>query len=643
MIDLNETSHHIRSSIGYPPPQAGMGGGMFKAALWHARRGWIACVQVVLALGATALWAESLARVDPSSMTDLGLVSVLPPSAYAALLLLTISFCLAVHRRQTPWPVLLLHVVLLIVIIHGTPSLLYGTLRYSWAWKHVGIVDYIQRHGSVDPGIKFLDAYHNWPGFFALSALAVQIAGLGSALGIATWAPPLFNLLFLGALLLVMKAFTDDRRLLWLGIWFFFATNWVGQDYFSPQAFSYFLHLVIVGVCLRWFGEAGLSPVAAVSRWGVAGPVVSLLHRLVRGPLRDPMPTTAPERPAERVAMLAITVTLFGVVVASHQLTPFMTTLAVTALVLSRRCNARWLPILMAVLLVTWIIYAASTFVDGHLRWILETILRPFDNFNSNLIDLSRASAGQRVVAVVDRGLTAAVGALALLGFVRRLRQGFMDLAAVLLMLAPFPMLAANSYGGEMVFRIYFFALPFAAFFAAALLYPTPASGTSWRTAAIAVALSAVLLASLDVAYYGKDRMYYFTQNEVAAARYLNEVAAPGALFIEGTWDWPAKYKNYEYYDYRSMNNLTEPERALLDQDPVDFLARLMQLSPHPEVYVIITRSQKAEVDMTGVMPAGSLARIEDALRQSELFSAVFTNADATIFTFGRAPVIGGP
>ena len=39
----------------------------------------------------------------------------------------------------------------LLALVHGTPAVLYGTLRYSWAYKHVGIVDYILRTGTVDP------------------------------------------------------------------------------------------------------------------------------------------------------------------------------------------------------------------------------------------------------------------------------------------------------------------------------------------------------------------------------------------------------------------------------------------------------------------------------------------------------------
>ena len=157
---------------------------------------------------AVALWGSSLIGVDLRRMTDLGLVSILPASFGAAFLLLTVSFCVVVHQKREYVPILLLHIAALIVMIHGTPQMLYDTLRYSWTWKHIGIVDYILRHGGVDPKITTLDVYHNWPGFFALNALITQTAGLQSPLSYAGAAPVFFNLLFLGGLLLIFRTFT---------------------------------------------------------------------------------------------------------------------------------------------------------------------------------------------------------------------------------------------------------------------------------------------------------------------------------------------------------------------------------------------------------------------------------------------------
>lgn len=115
-------------------------------------------------IGAAILWALSLPGLDMRQMNDLGLVSVLPPVYFAALALLSASFALAVNSRKTPGWLLFLHVVLLILIIHGTPALTYETLRYGWAWNHVGVTDYILKFGRVDPNITYesgLKIYHN--------------------------------------------------------------------------------------------------------------------------------------------------------------------------------------------------------------------------------------------------------------------------------------------------------------------------------------------------------------------------------------------------------------------------------------------------------------------------------------------------
>ena len=159
----------------------------------------------------TAAGLAAAAAADPRAMSDGGLLTVLPPAFFAALALLTASF--AVHafaaRRR---PVLLgAHVVALVALLHATPVVAYGTLRYSWAWKHVGVVDFISRHDAVDPGTQYLSIYHYWPGFFGADAMATKLAGLPDAIGHAMWAPPVFQLLNVGALVFVLGAL-DARQ-----------------------------------------------------------------------------------------------------------------------------------------------------------------------------------------------------------------------------------------------------------------------------------------------------------------------------------------------------------------------------------------------------------------------------------------------
>lgn len=587
---------------------------------------------------AVATWAVSLRYVNLSHMTDLGLLTVLPISTYFAFGLLTISFCWVAYQSKPYIAVLLIHVIVLIVMIHGMPNILYGSLRYSWAWKHVGIVDYIQRHGAVNPsisvpGAELLRIYHNWPGFFALSALVTEAAGFNSSLSFARWSQVAFNLLDLGALLFIFQSLTRDHRLVWLSTWFFFVTNWIGQDYFSPQALSYFLYLIVLGICLYGFSDAKPPLLKMLKRRLPAESAVRVIHKVLSRTDASSSTRSNITRSGQQIGLMLIMIAAMMAIASSHQLTPFITISALALLAIFQRCSARYLPILMAVLTLSWIIYMAAPYVSSNPKFFRSLLSPLAANINETLIDLSLASTGQVIVAVIGRGLTAFVWILAILGGIRRLRQGLWDLTAALLVFAPFLLLASQSYGGEMLFRFYFFSLPFIVFFAAALIYPSPVSGVSKPAAALSAALSIVLFAGFCFAYYGKEQMYYFSQDEIAAAEYVHDVAPPNSLVMDATWDWPLHYKNYEFYSYFSLSRLSHEDHLRLLDDPVPHIIDLMTSRNPPAAYFIITRSQKADIDTRGVMPPGSLDLIEQALIHSERFSVVFRRPDAIVFS----------
>jgi len=576
------------------------------------------------------IWTLSLSNADVRAMNDVGLVSVLSPWTYVALGLLTIGFCLNVYYREAGAPVLVLHVVALILIIHGTPQLLYGTLRYAWAWKHVAIVDYIQRNGAVDPYATYLDVYHNWPGFFAFNALITEVAGLKSAIGYAGWAPLFFNLLDIGALLLIVRTFTRDQRLIWLSIWFFFLANWVGQDYFAPQSLTYSLYLVVVGITLNWFRIFAHPSEATIMRWVRSKRLASALSHIMDRSRPGGDTPAADARPTQRVGLVLMLSLIFIVIVSSHQLTPLLVIVSLALLVGFQIITLRSLPILMLVLTATWFMYMAEPFMNHSLYWIVRSIGRFLGNFGANFINLADASPGQALVALIDRTLSALVAIMALYGFSRRVRRGRWDLPAILLLLAPFPLLAANSYGGEIVFRVYLFALPFLAFFAAAALYPSPQAGRRQRTAVLSILLSLVMLVGLLFGYYGKERQYYFTQDEVAATEFIHNIAPAHSLLIDGAWGYSLQHQNYEDHDYLSLISMLVEDREELIAAPVDFLSPIME--SYPTAYLVLSRSQKAAIDMTGAMPAGSLQKIELALLESPKFRVIYRNPDAAVF-----------
>lgn len=583
-------------------------------------------------LAALALWLAAIPAIDPDQMTDLGLIAVLPPAFYLALGLLILGFCALLGReRAGDWEPGA-YIAAWIVILHGTPAIVYGSLRYAWAWKHVGIVDYIQRTGGIDPAIGYLPIYHNWPGFFGAAALLTEAAGLADALPLATWSPPFFELLFAAALLLVLRAVTGDRRLAWLGVWFFTLTNWVGQDYFSPQAITYALYLAAIGLCLWAFPARMPLAASPVGRVVIRG---ALLRRLAadfdrRAERAGAASSALPDlSTVQRRGLLAMTLALLAAIAVSHQLTPIVTILALFALVLLGQCRAWGLPLVMLLFTAGWMATGASSFAAEGIREVLSTLGRANENIDSNLIDASLFTPGFRIVSNAARALTAGVGLLATLGWLRRFHDGYLDLPLTLLWLAPVALLGMSSYGGEILFRVYFFALPAMAFFLAALFAPR-----SWRRGAaslIVVALASVVLAAgFLVAYYGHERSNYFRPGEIAAADYLARNAPAGSLIVEGSPNYPSRYHRYEQFVYVPLvawprGNVEASANAYSLAD----IEQMMADRHYAAAYLIITESQKVEMSVPGL---ASLEAIQGEIEASGDFAVLFRNDAATIY-----------
>ncbi|HYU76851.1 MAG TPA: hypothetical protein VEL31_29640, partial [Ktedonobacteraceae bacterium] len=136
-------------------------------------------------------------------MNDLGMISTFPPSFIISLIILTVSFCLALRQPRVRTPLLLLHLLLLIFMLYGIENLVEEAPRFAVVYRHAGYTEYIMRTGSVDPN---LDAYFSWPGFFVLSALVTRIAGYHDILSYAGWAPVFFNLIYAGPLYMIFTS-----------------------------------------------------------------------------------------------------------------------------------------------------------------------------------------------------------------------------------------------------------------------------------------------------------------------------------------------------------------------------------------------------------------------------------------------------
>ena len=302
-----------------------------------------------------------------------------------------------------------------------------------------------------------IDAYFNWPGFFVFVAALARAAGLHDALPLTAWSPLYLSLAYLAPLLVIARSLTASRRLIWLSIWLFYLGNWIGQDYFSPQGFTFFIYLVVVAILLRHFVPQPEDPT-------MRSP---FLVRLL-GKAREPDPEPAIARPAPRKALLACIVLLFAALVPTHQLTPLAVLFAVTAVVIVAARSLFWLPPLLTALLGGWYATGARTYVHRHKSVILGSAGQLGTVFSKNVANRVGGDFGHRVVADLSILAGAAMWGLALIGALRLLRRDSRYRIPAALVLAPLPLLPAQTYGGEMLLRVELFALPFTAFFAAA-------------------------------------------------------------------------------------------------------------------------------------------------------------------------------
>jgi hypothetical protein len=580
----------------------------------------------LLSVAAVALWAVGVGRVNLRGVNDLGLASVLPLTVLAAPVIATAGFVWTLSQRPQRRSMLLLHVVALVIMLYGMNAMVEPVPGPNVVWRHAGIADHIARTGAVDPTI---DAYFNWPGFFTLAAFLSGAAGLGSIASMAPWAPVFFNLLYLGPLLLLFRRVTSDWRLVWLAVWLFYVTNWIHQDYLAPQALSYFLYLLILGILVGWFGTdravVWLAPVRVLPRRPRSPATPRAVQSLSLDALRPQ------EGPFQRVGLMVIVIVLFAAAVPSHQLTPFAILAGVTALVVFGRCSARGLPWLMVVMLAAWITFLSAGYLAGHLSELSGQVGQVDTIAAANVGNRLRGSTGHQLVVQIRLAVTALLWGLAVLGWLRRRRHGQDDMTVTLLAVAPFPFLVLQPYGGELLLRVYFFALPFVAFLAAGLFLPVKGAAASWRAAGAIGLAVVVLLGGFLFARYGNERIEHFTAEELAAVRHLYEIAPPGSLLLAATPDLPWKFQDYASYEYRTVGSLKSSHRGG-NGDLVKPVLDIMRQHQRPGAYFIITRSHRADAEARGILPPESLDRLEQALRRSPTVQLIYANQDAQIY-----------
>lgn len=554
---------------------------------------------------------------DPSRITSLGLISATPWVLYPLALMLSLSFALALRSRSPSAFALVAHFAALALLLPGLPGFLEQYPRFGTAWLHTGFVRAIIIHGKPIVG---LDARFSWPGFFTAIAAVVGMAHLGSALSMLRWAPMVQNLAYALPVFITARAMLRSDRKAWVVAWLFLLTNWVGQDYFSPQGLAYFIFLGVLAIVISSLRRRGGRPLGGRRLAGLITRFGSTV------PLDTEEPTVAIQCAMLVIAMLAVIALSM-----EHQLTPVALGIDLVVLALTRQTRANYFTVAVLISVVAWIAYGAFTFWQGHLYSTL---------FGSGGASAVQATVTSRIggsvgheIVVYERLLFAAgVWLLAAAATLRGLRRRApVPLAALALALGPFVMLAVQSYGGEAGLRVYLYTLPSMLIIAVAG-FADGFPRRSLRTVTALTLASTLLVPFLLIARFGNEKFEQITSGDVAAARYVYSVAPPGSAIGSVSLNALVGYQGLASYAYPPHD------------EPGDFAfttpQQILRGLGHNRrgVYLLITPAQVEYAVINDGLPADWAEKLEAKLATNSNFKLLFNRFGGRVYKVSIKP-----
>ena len=565
--------------------------------------------------------ALRLGESDLDGMGGLGLISVLPPPTLLGAALLAVTFASLLWLGREHRALLLITLLATVVSLHALPALIETEPRFATAWQHLGFLDYIDRTGSAVPD---LDARWSWPGFFAVAAFAAKACGVSDPAELIRWWPLTMQLLYLVPMFLLVRHMRASWRAKWTGIWVFVLSGWVGQDYFSPQGFTYLLYLVFAAVLLVWFRAP----------------------RVIWTKRRPGELEVEPTDRRQRAVLLMVVIGLFAASVPAHQLTPFVMLGVLTALVLVGRSELRGLPILFGVMVTVWIGFMAEPYWSGHFDELFGGVGGVGSNVSSSVSGrIEGGSSTHKLVLYVRVLLAGGVMAFACWGWWRRRFHHYRERSLLVLTFVPFLGFGMQSYGGEMALRVFMFALPGAALLTGLAFFPrTGVTAKERDKDRVSLAPLAALMAGLVlmggflVARWGNEPFERVRPGEVAAMEYVYAHDDPSLRLLWLSSDPVNDVTPAMPWGSRDMEKVSYlPTQAPVDPVLVSGLVKALK-DAGPNSYLMINRGQVTYLRLDVGYSASWETRLLLNLDKRQELKRVFANSDVTMYALRKQP-----
>ncbi len=359
---------------------------------------------LILSVLAVSVWMAAVPGLPGSDASYYGLLfSDTGPLLAVSIVLCSWALLVAVRaRRLVPAAVA---VMVAIIVARVTTVVATEVPLYDWSYKHLAVVDYIMVYGRIQP--DGTDIYAQWAAFFTTWAWFCDVTGF-PAMTVAHVFAPAMHVLIALTVYSAARAIGRSRRTALTAAFLAEIVNWVGQDYFSPQAWT----IVLV------FGMFALL-------------------------------LASPRSPACGV----LSILVFAATVPTHQLTPFWAMGAACLLCLFNRARPRWLAVAMVVIAVCYLLLN----LEAVAPYGLLSDGNPVSNASSNVV--SSGLPAKDFTSAVVRGLSIVVllTAFACALWTWRRKRPVVTLGIVAF--SSFGLLLGQSYGGEAIFRVYLYSI----------------------------------------------------------------------------------------------------------------------------------------------------------------------------------------
>lgn len=563
-----------------------------RIALWP----WLALVVAAI------LWVVGLTLTDSDDLGQWGLLPAFPVAWYLSVALAFVVVLVGLLSKRRRRGLVASSMALLVVVLFASANLVEDAPRLPWVYKHIAVTNYIQANGSVNPAI---DLYNRWPGFFSFSAWLGSATGVHEAATQARWAEIFFALIDALLVLGIARAVSRHRRFAWTAVLVFTLGNWVGQNYYSPQAFAFMFYLAATLLAL----SALAGEPRRVMRWA-EGILAKPALRLKRAVVTERIGIRVSRR--GRWFAIAAVLVLQGLVVASHQLTPYVAILALLPLFVLGYLRPFWVGLAVFALPVLYLLPNLD-YVQQHFG--LFSSFDPLANATTasvSSVGVSEAASLQSHGVVL---LTGVVVLLAFAGFVRRLLNGHIRTTLVVawLSIAPILTLLGQSYGGEGKFRVFLFGLPFYAM------------GVSWlfwtgkglpRVRKVGLVATVTVFLTLFVGtYFQPEASLRVSAKDVAAATWLDEHFAEQDTVWSVTDTFPELIgPHYPYYIGRyaqagSMDGIPNYTADPLTAEDIEKV--ILTRSGTGPVWIAFSATQEQTAIVSGAFTKKELSEIE--------------------------------